>query len=78
MEFGEKVVFKKKAGDKMNKLGPRWDYGVFVGVEAISKRFAVSTPRGIKFARSIRLLTYDKRWSKGLRGLGSMCAVVPL
>ena len=63
VEFGEKVVYKKKMGSKMNKLGARWDYGIFIGVETMSNRFVISTPRGIKFARSIKRLTLDKRWS---------------
>ena len=36
IEFGEKLRYKLKPKEKMEKLNPRWDYGVFVGVRADS------------------------------------------
>ena len=32
LEFGEKVLYKKKAKAKMEKINSRWEYGIFVGV----------------------------------------------
>ena len=32
IEFGEKLMWKKAAGVKMEKINPRWEYGIFVGV----------------------------------------------
>ena len=32
VEFAKKVFFKKKKGAKLEKLNPKWDYGIFVGV----------------------------------------------
>jgi len=32
LEFGEKLLWRKKKGDKAAKLRSRWAYGVFLGV----------------------------------------------
>jgi hypothetical protein len=31
-EFGEKLLWKRKAGHKMNKVSSKWESGIFVGV----------------------------------------------
>ena len=31
-EFGEKVLYKIKLGAKMEKVNPRWEHGIFVGI----------------------------------------------
>ncbi len=33
VEFGEKLLWKVYQKDKMEKLNPRWEYGIFVGVK---------------------------------------------
>ena len=38
LEFGEKVLFKLKRGNKLEKLNARWDYGIFVGVRRRSNQ----------------------------------------
>ena len=32
IEFGEKLLWKVKLQEKMEKIQPRWEYGVFVGM----------------------------------------------
>jgi hypothetical protein len=62
VEFGEKMMVKKFAKTKMEKLNPRWYYGIFVGVKRSSGEIFVSTQDGIKKARSVRRLPVEKRW----------------
>jgi hypothetical protein len=63
VEFGEKVLYKKKAGQKMEKINPRWDLGIFVGVRNRSGEFMISTMDGIKKVRSIRRMALQDRWT---------------
>ena len=42
--FGEKVRQK----NKLEKLNPRWEYGVFVGVKVISGEIWVATKEGFR------------------------------
>ena len=51
VEFGEKVMFKKKPKDKMDKLGSRWEYGIFVGVRPRSGELLVAIATGVVKAR---------------------------
>ena len=34
VEFGEKVLYKKKPGQKSEKINSRWSLGIFVGVRS--------------------------------------------
>ena len=43
IEFGEKVLFKIKAGQKMEKINARWDFGIFVGVKRKSNELIIAT-----------------------------------
>ena len=36
IEFGEKLLWKVRQKNRLEKLNPRWEYGVFVGVKATS------------------------------------------
>jgi hypothetical protein len=54
IEFGEKLVWKKKSGQKMNKINSKWEFGIFVGVRQRSGEIWVATPDGIHKARSVR------------------------
>ena len=54
IEFGEKLLWKKKAQSKMDKISSRWGYGIFVGERVRSGEFWVSTKAGVNKARSVR------------------------
>ena len=55
IEFGEKLMWKKKTKEKMEKLNARWEYGIFIGVRRRSGEVYVATKEGeIKRARSVR------------------------
>ncbi len=58
VEFGEKLVWKRKAGKKMNKINSRCEFGIFVGGE-----FWIATPDGIHKARSVRRIARQDRWT---------------
>ena len=62
VEFGEKLLWKVRAKNKMEKLNPRWEYGVFVGVKAVSGEIWVATKEGIRAVRSVRRIAMEERW----------------
>ena len=59
LEFGEKVLYKRKIGAKLEKLNPRWDYGIFVGVRRKSNQVMISTPEGISYSRSVKRIPVE-------------------
>ena len=66
VEFGEKLLYMKGRAEKMGKLAkiePRFGFGIFVGVHSKSGMAMVSTLDGIKYSRTLRRLTEDKRWT---------------
>jgi hypothetical protein len=63
VEFGEKVMFKKKLKDKSAKIEARWEKGIFVGARSCSGEFWLATPVGIRKCRSVRRLPLEERWS---------------
>ena len=62
VEFGEKVLYKVKLGSKLEKINPRWEYGIFVGVRRRSNEIQVATKEGIVSVRSVRRIPVEKRW----------------
>jgi hypothetical protein len=62
VEFGEKVMFKKKAKDKHAKIDARWEKGIFVGARSCSGEFLLATSLGVRKCRSIRRLPLQERW----------------
>ena len=46
----------------MEKMNPRWEYGVFVGVRADSGDLWVATKGGLQAVRSVRRLPLEERW----------------
>ena len=63
IEFGEKLVWKKKAGQKMDKINSRWEFGIFVGVRPKSGELWVATPGGVHKTRSVRRIAKQDRWT---------------
>ena len=64
LEFGEKVLYKKKAKAKMEKINSRWEYGIFVGVRQRSGELWVATQEGVRKVRSVRRIPIEERWSE--------------
>jgi hypothetical protein len=64
VEFGEKVLYKIQAGGRLQKINPRWEHGIFVGVRRRSNELLVSRLDGIKAVRSIRRIPFEKRWGE--------------
>ena len=64
IEFGEKLLWKVRQKNKLEKLNPRWEYGVFVGVKVISGEIWVATKEGLQAVRSVRRLSVEERWSE--------------
>ena len=62
IEFGEKLLWKKKQKDKMEKINTRWEYGIFVGVRRRSGEVWLATKDGVVRARSIRRIPIGERW----------------
>jgi hypothetical protein len=64
IEFGEKVLFKLKPAQKMEKINPRWEYGIFVGVRRRSGEIWVSTKEKVFAVRSVTRIPIESRWSR--------------
>lgn len=63
VEFGEKLMWKTKQKHTMEKINPRWEYGVFVGVQPRTGEVWVATKDGLKKARSVKRIPKEDRWS---------------
>ena len=62
IEFGEKLLYMKKRGDKLSKIKSRWGFGIFVGFKRKSSEIIVSTLEGIRESRSVKRLAEERRW----------------
>ena len=62
LEFGEKVLYKIKGDGKLNKIRPRWEYGIFVGVRPTSNEVWIATAEKTLSVRSVRRLPQEHRW----------------
>ena len=62
VEFGEKLLWKVRPKNKMEKLNARWEYGVFVGVKGVSGEIWVATKEGVRAVRSVRRIAAEERW----------------
>jgi len=63
VEFGEKLLWMKRTKEKMEKINPRWEYGIFIGVRRRSGEVFVATKEGeIKRVRSVRRIPEEQRW----------------
>ena len=64
VEFGEKLLYKVKPKNKLEKLNSRWEYGIFVGVKKLSGELWVATQEGLKAVRSVKRIPAERRWSE--------------
>ena len=54
IELGEKLLWKVRPKEKLEKLNERWEYGIFVGVRRESGEVWVATEKGLESVRSVR------------------------
>ena len=64
IEFGEKLMYKVKPKNKLEKINARWEYGIFVGVRRRSGEVWIAAKDKIISARSVRRIPIEHRWSK--------------
>ena len=63
LEFGEKLMWKRKPKMKMDKISSRWEYGIFLGIRPRSGEVWVATEDGVMKVRSVKRIPIDDRWS---------------
>ena len=61
VEFGEKLLWKRKTAQKMSKVSPEWEYVIFVVVRARSGELWVVTPEGMRKVRAVRRMAFQER-----------------
>ena len=61
-------MYKIQAGAKFQKINPRWEHGIFVGVRRRSNELLVSRPDGVVAVRSVRRIPLEKRWCEDCVG----------
>ncbi len=62
LEFGEKLLYKVKPKDKLEKINARWEYGIFVGIRKRSNEVWVAIRDNIIAVRAVRRIPLEKRW----------------
>jgi len=63
VEFGEKLMFNRKIDTNyMEKLLPRWEYGIFLGIKRVSGELVIMNQEGVKIVRSARRIPVEDRW----------------
>ena len=65
VDFGEKVMWKGRPAGAMQKLEPRWEYGIFIGVRRrrSGEVYVATEGKMIKTARKIRRVPEEDRWA---------------
>ena len=62
LEFGGQVLFKKNTETNyIEKLLPRWEYGLFLGVKRASGELIIMSQDGVKILRSARKVPVEDR-----------------
>ena len=76
IEFGEKVLYKIKLGQRLEKINSRWDFGIFVGVRRKSNEMWIATRDGTYSKCEIgEEDSSRKEMEQGLRRMGEMGAM---
>ena len=60
--FGEEVLARKITTDPMNRMNPRYQYGVWLGMRNNSAECFIGNADGVFRAREIRRLEPQDRW----------------
>ena len=61
IEFGERILFRKHAGNLQEKINSRFEHGVVVGVRKRNNELIVATARKIKFGRSAKRIPFERK-----------------
>ena len=65
LEFGEKLLWRKKKGDKAAKLRSRWAYGVFLGARRRSGEMWIADKHGeVHKVRAVKRIPFEDRWGE--------------
>ena len=64
IEFGEKLLYKVKPVQKMEKINARWEHGIFVGIKRRSGEVWIAIKDKIVSARSVRRIPVEHRWGE--------------
>ena len=62
--FGEKVLAKPISSESLNRMNPRYMFGVWLGVRNTSLECFVRTAEGVFRAREVRRIEQKYRWDK--------------
>ena len=62
--FGEKVLARPISSDRLNRMNPRYKFGVWLGVRNNSAACFVEKGEGIFRAREVRRIEHQDRWDK--------------
>ena len=66
VEFGDVVLYmavKSKKDKSKDKLNPKFEYGIWLGVHSRSNEDIVGTDQGVVRASTIKVAPEDERWS---------------
>ena len=62
--FGEKVLARPISSEPLNRMNPRYKFGVPLGVRNNSAECFVGTVQGVFSAREVRRIEHQDRWEK--------------
>ena len=62
--FGEKVLARQISREPLNRMSPRYKFGVSLGVRINSAECFVGTAEGVFRAREVRRIEHQDRWDK--------------
>ena len=63
--FGEKVLARPISSEPLNRMNPRYKFGVWMGVRNNSAECYVGTAEGVFRAREVRRIEHQDRWTRG-------------
>ena len=64
VQFVEKVLAKPVSADPMNRMNPRYEFGIWLGMRKSSAECFIENADGVLRAREIRRLEPWSRWDK--------------
>ena len=64
VQFGEKVLARRVTTEPMNRMNPRYQYGIWLGMRNNSAECFIGNAEGVFRAREIRRLEPRDRWDK--------------
>eukprot|EP00973_Karenia_brevis_P048619 6749798-Karenia_brevis.AAC.1 len=70
IELGEKVLYMRMVGAKMEKIKSNLEYGIYVGVNRRSNELLIADEEGTRRVRSRRRIPKEEKWSEdNLKGV---------